>query len=139
MTVAQPHDPATLKRWQSVAGLGPIFSLVWLSELHDIYRCPRVQDVASSGRVVKGAHESGGKRDGTSGHTIGHVHRQWAFAEAAVWCLVDNPPGQTYDGRLEQKSGPGKALTVVAHQLARAVYDLRKRQTPFDKDRLRQG
>jgi transposase len=97
---------------------------VWLYEIHDIHRFPRVQDFASYCRVVKCAHESVGKRYGTSGHKIGNVHLKWAFSEAAVLFLVDNPPGQKYYGRLEKKYGPGKALTVLAHTLARAVYYL---------------
>jgi hypothetical protein len=88
---------------------------------------------------VKCAHASAGKRYGTLGHHIGHVHLKWALSEAAVLFLVDNPPGQQYDGRLEHKDGPGKALTVLAYTLARAVYDLFKRQTTFDMDRVLQG
>jgi transposase len=101
MTAAQQHDPQTLERLRSVPGLGPIVSLVVLDEIHDIHRFPRVQDVAAYGRVVKCAHESAGKRDGTSGHKIGKVHLKWAFSETAVLCLVDNPPGQKYYRRLE--------------------------------------
>jgi transposase len=139
MTAARQHDPETLKRLRSVPGIGPILSLVLLYEIHDIHRFPRVQDFASYCRVVKCAHESGGKRYGTSGHNIGNGHLKWAFSEAAVLFLVDNPPGQKYYGRLEKKYGPGKALTVLAHKLARAVYYLLKRQTTFDMDRFMQG
>jgi transposase len=139
MTAAQQHDSETLRRLQSVPGIGPILSMVLLYEIHDIQRFPRVQDFASYGRVVKCAHESAGKRYGTSGHNIGHVHLKWAFSEAAVLFLVDNPPGQKYSKRLENKYGPGKALTVSAHKLARAVYYLLKRQTMFDMDPFMRG
>jgi transposase len=139
MTAALQHDPETLKRLQSVPGIGPILSLVFLYEIHDIHRFPRVQDFASYCRVVKCAHESAGKRYGTSGHNIGNVHLKWAFSEAAVLFLVDNPPGQKYYRRLENKYGSGKALTVLAHKLARAVYYLLKRQTMSDVDRFIQG
>jgi len=139
MTAAQRHDPETLRRLRSVPGIGPILSLVLLYEIHDIHRFPRVQDFASYCRVVKCAHESAGKRYGTSGHNIGNVHLKWAFSEAAVLFLVDNPPGQKYYKRLEHKYGPGKALTVLAHKLARAVYYLLKRQTTFDMDTFMRG
>jgi hypothetical protein len=33
---------------------------------------------------------------------------------------------------MEKKHGKGKALTVLAHKLARAVYYILKRQTVFD-------
>lgn len=103
MSAARQHDPETLRRLQSVPGIGPILSLALRYEIHDIYRFPRVQDFASYGRVVKWAHDSGSKRYGTSGHYIGNVHLKWAFSEAAVLFLIDNPPGQTYDRRLEKK------------------------------------
>jgi transposase len=124
MAAGQQHDPETLRRLRSVPGMGPLLSLVLRYEIHASHRCPRVHDFASYGRVVKCVRESGGKRYGTSGHNIGTVHLKWAFSEAAVLCLVDNPPGPKYYGRLEKKYGPGKALTVLAHQLARAVYYL---------------
>ncbi len=46
----------------------------------------------------------------------------WAFSEAAVLFLRDHPAGQKYRTRLEKNHGKGKAWTVLAHQLARAVY-----------------
>ena len=85
--------------------------------------------MASSGRVVTCAHASAGKRAGTSGHTIGHVPLTWAVAAAAVLCLVDHPPGQPYERRLENKEGSGQAVTVFAPQLARAVEARFKRHT----------
>jgi transposase len=46
--------------------------------------------------------------------------------------LRNNPAGQKYLARLEKKHGKGKALTVLAHKLARAVYHLLKRRGAFD-------
>ena len=46
--------------------------------------------------------------------------------------LRTNPAGQKYLARLEKKHGKGKALTVLAHKLARAVYDMLKRSIAFD-------
>jgi hypothetical protein len=54
-------------------------------------------------------------------------------------CLRSNAAGQKYLARLEQKHGQGKALTVLAHQLARAVYDLLKRRTAFDMQTFLHG
>jgi hypothetical protein len=64
--------------------MGKILSLVWRYEIHDIERFPRVQEFASSGRLVKCAKASAGKRSGTSGANIGKAHLKWAFSEAAV-------------------------------------------------------
>jgi len=84
LKTAQPHDAHTLYRLQTVPGIGQILSLVWLYDIHRIDRFPRVQDVASYGRLVKCSQESGGKRLGTSGNKIGNAHLKWAFSEAAT-------------------------------------------------------
>jgi transposase len=132
LKTAKQHDAHTLYLLQPVPGIGKILSLVLLYEIHDLDRFPRVQDFASYGRLVKWAKESGGKRLGTSGNKIGNAHLKWAFSEAATLFLRGNEPGQKYLARLEKKHDKGKALSMLAHKLARAVYYMLKRQTAFD-------
>ena len=129
---AKHHDAHTLYLLQTVPGIGKILSLVLLYEIHQIDRFPRVQEFASSCRLVKCAKESAGKRSGTSGSKIGNAHLKWAFSEAAVLFLRDNPAGQKFLTRLEKKHGKGKALTILAHKLARAVYFMLKNKRAFD-------
>src|SRR5919198_755387 len=136
---AKQHNAQALYRLQSVPGIGKILSLVLLYEIHDIPRFPRVQDFVSYCRLVKCAKESAGKRYGTSGKKIGNAYLKWAFSEAAVLFLRDNPSGQKYLTRLEKKHGKGKALTVLAHHLARAVYYMLKRATAFKMDTFIHG
>jgi transposase len=109
---AKQHDAHTLSRLQSVPGIGKILSLVLLYEIHDISRFPRVQDFVSYCRLVKCAQESAGTRYGTSGAKIGNADLKWAFSEAAVLFLRNNPVGPTYLSRLEKNHGKSKALTV---------------------------
>jgi transposase len=132
LTTAKQRNANTLYLLRTVPGIGEILSLVLLYEIHDLQRFPRVQDFVSYGRLVKCAKESAGKRYGTSGSKIGNAYLKWAFSEAAVLFLRANPAGQKYLARLEKKHGKGKALTVLAHKLARAVYYMLKRQTAFD-------
>ena len=129
---AKQHDAQTLYRLQAIPGIGKILSLVLLYEIHDITRFPRVQDFVSYCRLVKCAKESAGKRYGTAGTKIGNAYLKWAFSEAAVLFLRNNPAGQKYLARLEKKHGKGKALTVLAQKLARAVYYMWKREVVFD-------
>jgi transposase len=136
---AKQHDAQTLYRLQSVPGIGKILRLVLLYEIHAITRFPRVQDLVSYCRLVKCAKESAGKRDGTSGAKIGNSYLKWAFSEAAVLFLRNNPAGQKYLARLEKKHGQGQALTVLAHKLARAVYYMLKRDTAFDMHKVLNG
>jgi transposase len=133
---AKHHDAHTLYLLQTVPGIGKILSLVLLYEIHQIERFPSVQDFASYCRLVKCAKESGGKRLGTSGKKIGNAHLKWAFSEAAALFLRNNEAGQKYLARLAKKHDKGKALTILAHKLARAVYYMLKRKTAFDIDRF---
>ena len=137
--LAKQHDPDTFYRLQSVPGIGKILSLVLLYEIHDIRRFPRVQDFLSYCRLVKCAKESAGKRYGTSGAKIGNAYLKWAFSEAAVLFLRDNPAGQKYLTKLENKHGQGKALTLLAQKLARAVYYMLTRHTAFDLHKFLQA
>ena len=50
--------------------------------------------------------------------------------------LRDNPAGQKFLSRLEKKHDKGKALTILAHKLARAVYYMLKRKVAFDMQRF---
>jgi transposase len=133
---AKPHDANTLYLLQTVPGIGKILRLVLLYEIHHIERFPSVQEFASSCRLIKCAKESNGKRSGTSGSKIGHAHLKWAFSEAAALCLRDNPEGQKLLSRLEKKHDKGKAWTIFAHKLARAVYYMLKRKVAFDRQRF---
>jgi transposase len=133
---AKAHDAQTFYRLHSIPGVGKILALVLLYEIHDIHRFPRVQEFVSYCRLVKCAKESAGKRYGTSGKKIGNAYLKWAFSEAAVLFLRNNPAGQKYLARLTKKHGKGKALTVLAHKLARAVYYMLKRDTAFDLDKF---
>jgi transposase len=131
---AKAHEAQTFYRLRAIPGVGKLRALVRLDEIHDIHRFPRVQEFVSSGRLVKWAKESAGKRYGTSGKKIGHAYLTWAFSEAAVLFLRNHPAGQTYLARLVKKPGQGQAWTVLAHQLARAVSDMLKRDPAFDLD-----
>ena len=136
VNTAKAHDAQTFYRLRSIPGVGKILALVLLYEIHDIHRFPRVQEFVSYGRLVKCARESAGKRYGTAGAKIGNAYLKWAFSEAAVLLLRNNPAGQKYLARLATKHGKGKALTVLAHKLARAVYDMLRRDTAFDLDKF---
>ena len=129
---AKPHDAHTLSLLPTVPGIGKSLSLVLRYEIHQIDRFPRGQEFASYCRLVKCAKESAGKRFGTAGTTIGNAHLTWAFSEAAVFCLRDNPAGQKFLTRLEKQPRKGKALTILAHKLARAVYCMLKNKRAFD-------
>ncbi len=131
VSTAKQHDGNAVYRLRSVPGIGKILALVILYEVQDIRRFPRVQDFVSYCRLVKCAKESAGKKHGTSGREIGNAYLKWSFSEAAVLFLRGNPEGQNYLAKLEKKRSKGKALTCLAHRLARTVYHLLMRGQAF--------
>jgi hypothetical protein len=85
---------------------------------------------------VKCQKGSAGKVLGTSGAKIGNAHLKWAFSEAAVLFLAKCPEAKKLMARLERKHGKGKALSILAHRIGRAVYFMLKRKQAFDLDRF---
>jgi transposase len=130
------HDPQALHLLRTVYGIGKTLSMVILYEIHDINRFPRVQDFVSYARLVTCTRESAGKRYGSRNKKIGSMHLKWAFSEAAVLFLRNNPKGMTYKKRLERKHGKSKALTILSHKLGRAVYYMLKRGKAFDMEKF---
>ena len=106
-------------------------ALTILYEIHDITRFDRVQEFASYARLVKGQKQSGGKTLGTSGAKMGNVHLKWAFSEAAVLFLRHNAEGKHLLAQIQKKHGKGKALSILAHKIGRAVYYMLARRTVF--------
>jgi transposase len=132
---AHGHDPGSLALLHTLPGVGNILALVLLDELEDLARFPRGQEFVSYGRLVKRARASHGTRHGPSGQKIGYAHRTWTFSEAAVLLLKHNEPAQTSLTKLATRPGQGKALSLLAHKLGRAVYDMLKPQAAFNHEK----
>jgi len=133
---ARIHQPLGLSLLRTIPGVGPILAQVILYEIHDIKRFPRVQDFSSYARLVKCVKESAGKKYGTSNSKIGNAHLKWAFSEAAVLFLRCNEAAKKYHAKLISKHGRGKALSILAHRLGRAVYFMLKRKDAFDMNKF---
>jgi transposase len=133
---AKKHNKHALLLLRSILGIGPILSLVLLYEIHDINRFETVQQFSSYCRLVKCAHESAGKKKGTGGAKIGNPHLKWAFSEAALLFIRYNPPAKKMVEELAKIHGKGKALVILAHKLARAIFHMLKNNKPFDRDKF---
>lgn len=133
---ARYHDGHSLHLLQTTPGIGRILGLTILYEIHTIKRFPRVQNFSSYSRLVKAPKESAGKRLGTSGAKIGNAHLKWAYSEAAVCFLHNNPSGKQHIKRLRRRYGKGKALSILAAKLGRANYFMLKQKRAFDMDRF---
>ena len=133
---ARRHDWHSLLLLRSIHGVGQILALVMLYEIHDISRFESVQDFASYCRLVKCSHESAGKKKGTGGAKIGNAHLKWAFSEAAVLFIRYNPPAKKLVDNLAKLHGKGKAIGIMAHKLARAIYYMLKNNVPFNLEKF---
>jgi transposase len=133
---ARGHALDSYERLKTIPGIGKVLALTILYEIHDIGRFSRVQEFASYARLVKCQASSAGKVLGTSGAKIGNAHLKWAFSEAAVLFLAKCPEGKKLLARLERKHGKGKALSILAHRIGRAVYFMLQRKRAFDLDRF---
>jgi len=133
---AKVHDSAAFHLLQSVPGIGKTLAMAILYEIHSIERFKRVQDFLSYSRLVKCQKESAGKKYGNNGAKIGNAYLKWAFSEAAVLFLKGNKKRQKFLAKLEKKHGKGKALSILAAKIGRAVYFMLLRNHPFDERRF---
>ncbi|MBM3217033.1 IS110 family transposase [Candidatus Poribacteria bacterium] len=133
---AKRHNADAFHRLRSVPGIGKVLALTILYEIHDIARFDRVQEFASYARLVKCQHQSGGKTLGTGGAKMGNVHLKWAFSEAAV-LFLRHTEGKQLIARIEKQHGKGKALSILAHKIGRAVFYILSRGTVFSMEKFR--
>ena len=133
LRMAKAFDPRTLYRLKSVPGIGDVLALTILYEVENIERFPSVQQFCSYSRLVKCHKESAGKKSGTSGSKIGNGHLKWAFSEAAILFMRDSDRAKAYVAKLAKRVGKGKAISILAHKLGRAVYFVMKRKDAFDE------
>ena len=132
---AKRHNADAFHRLRSVPGIGKVLALTILYEIHDIARFDRVQEFASYARLVKCQKQSGGKTLGTSGAKMGNVHLKWAFSEAAV-LFLRHTEGKKLIARIEKLHGKGKALSILAHTIGRAVFYMLSRGTMFSMEKF---
>ena len=132
---AKRHNADAFHRLRSVPGIGNVLALTILYEIHDITRFDRVQEFASYARLVKCQRQSGGKTLRTSGAKMGNVHLKWAFSEAAV-LFLRHTAGKKLIARIEKRHGKGKALSILAHKIGRAVFYMLSRETVFSIEKF---
>ena len=133
---AKVDDPQTYARLQTIPGVGKILGLLMLYEVCDIERFAGVGNFISYARLVRCSHESAGKKSPGKGTKIGNAHLKWAFSEAAVLMLANLPQAASFVSRKAKQYGKGKAISILAAKLGRAVYHMLKRKEDFDVKRM---
>ena len=133
---ARGHDGHAFALLKSVHGIGNVIGLTLLYEIHDIHRFDSLGGFLSYCRLIKCIKTSDNKPKGSGKRKQGNHHLKWAFSEAAALFLRANPEGQKLHSRLVKKHGKAKALGILSAKLARSVYYMLHRNTPFDMDRF---
>jgi hypothetical protein len=64
-------------------------------------------------------------------------HLKWAFSAAAVLFLRHTKDGKKLLAAIEKKHGKGKALSILAHKIGRAVFFMLSRGTVFSTEKFR--
>jgi transposase len=136
---AKVDDVQTYQRLRTIPGVGPILALVLLYEMHQVERFEQVGQFLSYARLVRGEHESAGKKLGWGNKKIGNAHLRWAFAEAACLFLRGSERARQWKQKQEKKHGSAKVLGILAARLARAVYHMLRKHEAFDEERFWNG
>ncbi len=110
--------------------------MIFLYEIHDVSRFADVGKFLSYSRLVRGSHESAGKKKGSPGKKIGNAHLKWAFGEAACLLVRRSERGKAWLKRKEKKCGKAKALAILAAKIGRTVYHLWRKREVFDEARV---
>jgi transposase len=126
------HTPAYAQRL-TVKGIGPLVAQTIALATGAIRRCPTVGHSASYCRCVDSTKRSHGKRKGQGHVKNGHPYLAWVSMEAAQLALRFQPAAQRFSQRKLAKTNnnPSLARKAIAHQLARACYDIMRDLGPF--------
>lgn len=119
----------------TVTGIGTLWALTILLETGDIGRFARVGQFASYCRCVDSQRLSNGKKKGTGNVKNGNRYLAWAFIEAANFAIRYNPKIKAFYQRKKAKTNGLVAVKAVAHQLARACYDVMRDPIAFETHR----
>lgn len=133
---AKQHENRNFHLLQTVPGIGRVLAMTILFELDVVERFPTVKDFLSYSRLVKGSVASAGKIKGLTGGKMGNPNLRWCFGEAAVLGKRTIPILAAYADRLVAKHGKFKGNAILAAKMARAVYFMLQKGTPFDVDKL---
>jgi transposase len=133
---AKVDDPVTFGFLRTIPGIGPILGLILLYEIDSIARFPEVGNFLSYSRLVRCEHSSAGKVKGSGPKKVGNAHLKWAFSEAACLMIRAVPAVKSWMQRQEKKRGKRKALSVLEAKIGRAVYQVWRKQQPFDAQKF---
>ncbi len=136
---AKNHDRAALNILMSVPGIGDIFSLTMLYEVHDINRFDAHQHFCSYARLVKCERSSAGKHSKGGNQKIGNPYLKWAIADIIIHASHKSQLIGEYYQKLQARYGKRKAKSIISHKFGIAIYYRLKNKPVFDEKRFGQS
>ena len=95
-----------------------------------------VQDFASYCRLVKCSHESTGQEEGNRRRKDRQRASEVGILRSGSTFRPSQSFGQKNGGWLVKVHGKGKALSILAHKLGRAIYYMLKNNVPFNLEKF---
>ena len=133
---AKCHDRASLNILLSVPGIGDIFSLIILYEIHDINRFESHQTFCSYARLVKCERSSAGKHTKGGNQKIGNPYLKWAIADIIIHASHKSQLIGDYYQKLQSRFGKRKAKSIISHKFGIAIYYMLKNKQVFNEKRF---
>lgn len=115
----------------SISGIGAYSALLILSEIGDVSRFPRENNIVSYAGLAPSVHSSGGKT------YYGHITKQgsrwlrWILIQSVPHVVASSPNYKQLYNRLVAKKGKGTAKVAIARKLLIAIYYMLKRGERF--------
>lgn len=135
-------DSAGVQLLRSIPGVGPILSVVIMSEIGDIHRFPSAQHFASYSGTTPRVHASGGKYRYGSTASDTNRYLKWAFGEAANTIMRSRRrlklrhAVQLYE-RVRQRKGHSIAIGAVSRHLAEATWAILTKNESYKEPAFR--
>jgi transposase len=120
----------------TIPGVGKILALTIMLETGPIDRFQKVGNYVSYCRKVSSIWISNGKAKGKGNKKNGNKYLAWAYSEAAELARRFDETVRSYFNRKASKSNRMVAHNALAHKLARAAYNIMKKQTSFMPEKL---
>lgn len=135
--MAERFEPdETTRLLMTLPGVGFILGIVLRTEIGDVRRFPRSEQLASYAGTVPQVHESGGRRRYGPLRVDVNQYLKWAFVEAANGvCRTRRQHRQRHTTRLYERiarrRGHKTAIGAVARHLAEAAYWMLTKGEPY--------
>lgn len=135
VTVWSGKDPQA-KLLKSIPGIGPIISVLIMSEVGDIDRFKDARAFASYCGVTPSVKSSGGKTYLGKTNKHANPNLRWCLAEAVTHLNKKDPVAKQKYDQLVKTKGKGKAKVALMNKTARIIFAVLKRQTPYKEQEL---